>query len=107
MDSSIHINQRGESTLITLKGMLDSKLAESLTASVEKATPPVTLDLNQVSFISALGSLAIFNFYTDQQEKPKIQGANAHALSMLKLSGVIRYVEIIDSSDHSTPSVQE
>lgn len=107
MENSIHISKRDGATFITLKGILDNELASNLISTIGKTTPPVILDLEQVPFISTLGSLAIFNFYNEHQQKPAIQGANSHVLSMLQLSGTARYVDISDSADNTTQSVQE
>ncbi len=107
MENRININQRDESTLITLKGAIDNELASNLISTIEKTTPPVILNLEQVPFISTLGSLAIFNFYVAHKQKLKIEGANPHVLSMLQLSGTTRYVDISDNPDNPTQSVQE
>nr|CAA6822901.1 MAG: Anti-anti-sigma factor [uncultured Thiotrichaceae bacterium] len=109
-ENSIHISNQDQTTLITLKGLLDNELAASLSNAIEKTTPPVILDMKQVSFISAIGSLTLLNFYTEHQQKPIIKDANQSVLDMLKLSGTARYVEVAEKSDDSdspTPSVQE
>lgn len=107
MENSIHTSQQDGITLITLNGAIDNELASNLINVIEKTVPPVTLDLEQVPFISTLGSLAIFNFYTAHEQKLKIQGANPHVLSMLQLSGAARYVDISKNPDNPTESVQE
>lgn len=107
MENSIHINKRDEATVITLEGVLDNELASNLINTIGKTTPPVILDLEQVPFISTLGSLAIFNFYNEHQQKPVIQGANSHVLSMLQLSGTAHYVDISGSPDNTLQSEQE
>ncbi|CAA6801636.1 MAG: Unknown protein [uncultured Thiotrichaceae bacterium] len=107
MENSININQQDGSTLITLKGVIDNELASNLISTIEKTTPPAILDLEQVPFISTLGSLAIFNFYTTHKQKLKIQGANPQVLSMLQLSGTARYVDISEHPDNPTQSAQE
>lgn len=107
MENSLRIGKQGAMSLITLKGLLDKEISASLHSLITKTSPPVIFDLTQVPYLSASGSLAILNFYNEQKQKPKIQGANPDIISMLKLSGTARYVEIIDTPDDSGSSEQE
>lgn len=106
-ENSIRINKQDQTTVITLKGLLDNELAFNLGNVIEKATPPVILDMKQVPYISVFGSLTILNFYSTHQQKLIIQSANQHVTSMLQLSGTAAYVEFKDSYDSSTPPEQE
>lgn len=107
MENSIRVSKKGETTVIALTGLLNNELAMNLGNIIEKSEPPIVIDLKQISFIYTLGSLSIFNFYNEHQQKPKIKGANPHVLSMLQLSGTARYVEIVDSPDNTNQPLQE
>ncbi len=107
MENTIRASKQGETTVITLKGILDNELASNLISLIEKSTPPIVIDMKEISFIYTLGSLAIFNFYNKHKQKPAIKGANPYVISMLQLSGTARYVEFLDSPDDTTQPVQE
>lgn len=107
MANSMRVNKGEEVTTITLNGPLDNDLASNLSNIISQTAPPIVIDLYEVPYIFAFGSQTIFNFYNQHQQKPAIQGANANVMSLLKLSGAIRYVDIPDDTKNLTQSAQE
>lgn len=107
MANSMRVHKGEDATTITLNGVLDNDLASNLSNIISQTAPPILIDLHQVPYIFAFGSQTIFNFYNQHQQKPAIQGANTHVMSVLQLSGAVRYVEILDSPKRLAQSAQE
>lgn len=103
MENSIRVHKQGPRTVITLTGPLDKEMAFNLTNIANKAEPPILLAMEQVSHISAQGSRAILDIYRQYEQKPLIQDANEQVLSLLNLSGAIRYVEILPNQNRRFP----